>query len=59
VSAHDANDSLTIDRYYSPDNEEMPFDPRNPEVKREKVILEFKNAPMFLILWSTLLRDQY
>uniref|UniRef100_A0A1B6EUM3 Transglutaminase-like domain-containing protein n=1 Tax=Cuerna arida TaxID=1464854 RepID=A0A1B6EUM3_9HEMI len=31
VSAHDANDSLTIDRYYSPDSEEIPYDPRNPE----------------------------
>uniref|UniRef100_A0A1B6D4M4 Transglutaminase-like domain-containing protein n=1 Tax=Clastoptera arizonana TaxID=38151 RepID=A0A1B6D4M4_9HEMI len=31
VSAHDANASLTVDRYYSSANEELPFDPHNPE----------------------------
>ncbi|XP_075229333.1 hemocyte protein-glutamine gamma-glutamyltransferase-like isoform X2 [Lycorma delicatula] len=30
VSAHDANESLTIDRYYSSKNDPLPFDPNNP-----------------------------
>ncbi|GJQ79412.1 hypothetical protein Trydic_g16271 [Trypoxylus dichotomus] len=29
VSAHDANSSLTIDRYYDENNEELDFDPMN------------------------------
>lgn len=31
VSAHDANASLTVDRYYSEANEELPYDPNNEE----------------------------
>ena len=31
VSAHDANASLTIDRYYTADMEMMDYDPTNPE----------------------------
>ncbi|KAG5896285.1 hypothetical protein JTB14_008842 [Gonioctena quinquepunctata] len=30
VSAHDANATLTIDKYFDENNEEMPFDPNNP-----------------------------
>ncbi|XP_067009336.2 hemocyte protein-glutamine gamma-glutamyltransferase [Anabrus simplex] len=30
VSAHDANNSLTIDRYISKDNETLEYDPNNP-----------------------------
>ncbi|EFA00611.1 hemocyte protein-glutamine gamma-glutamyltransferase [Tribolium castaneum] len=30
VSAHDANASLTVDKYYNIDNEEMDYDPNNP-----------------------------
>ncbi|KAJ3662928.1 hypothetical protein Zmor_007242 [Zophobas morio] len=30
VSAHDANASLTVDKYYNVNNEEMDFDPNNP-----------------------------
>ncbi|XP_053614168.1 hemocyte protein-glutamine gamma-glutamyltransferase-like [Plodia interpunctella] len=30
VSAHDANSSLTVDKYYTEDMEEMNFDPNNP-----------------------------
>lgn len=30
VSAHDANASLSVDRYYSKDNEELDYDPNNP-----------------------------
>ncbi|XP_033341899.2 hemocyte protein-glutamine gamma-glutamyltransferase [Megalopta genalis] len=29
VSAHDANASLSVDRYYDKDNEELEYDPRN------------------------------
>jgi transglutaminase 1 len=31
VSAHDANASFTIDKYYSKTGEELSFDPNNPE----------------------------
>jgi hypothetical protein len=31
VSAHDANASLTIDRYYTADMEMMEYDPTNPD----------------------------
>lgn len=31
VSAHDANSTLTVDKYFNEKNEEMPFDPNNPE----------------------------
>lgn len=31
VSAHDANASLSVDRYYSKDNEELEYDPNNLE----------------------------
>ena len=31
VSAHDANASLTIDRYYTADMEMMDYDPTNPD----------------------------
>ncbi|KAJ9586417.1 hypothetical protein L9F63_019932, partial [Diploptera punctata] len=31
VSAHDANSSLTIDRYFDMDNLELDYDPNNPE----------------------------
>ena len=31
VSAHDANSSLTIDRYFDMDNTELDYDPLNPE----------------------------
>ncbi|XP_003692323.1 hemocyte protein-glutamine gamma-glutamyltransferase-like [Apis florea] len=31
VSAHDANASLSVDRYYSKDNEELEYDPNNIE----------------------------
>ena len=30
MSAHDANASLTVDKYYNVNNEEMDFDPNNP-----------------------------
>ncbi|XP_046739313.1 hemocyte protein-glutamine gamma-glutamyltransferase-like [Diprion similis] len=30
VSAHDANASLSVDRYYNADNEELEYDPENP-----------------------------
>ncbi|XP_012281740.1 hemocyte protein-glutamine gamma-glutamyltransferase [Orussus abietinus] len=30
VSAHDANASLSVDRYYNLDNEELEYDPENP-----------------------------
>ncbi|RZC42409.1 hemocyte protein-glutamine gamma-glutamyltransferase [Asbolus verrucosus] len=30
VSAHDANATLTIDKYYTLENEEMSYDPNNP-----------------------------
>jgi transglutaminase 1 len=30
VSAHDANASLTVDKYYTANNEEMDYDPNNP-----------------------------
>ncbi|KAL4705624.1 hypothetical protein ACJJTC_002010 [Scirpophaga incertulas] len=30
VSAHDANSSLTVDKYYTENMEEMDFDPNNP-----------------------------
>lgn len=30
VSAHDANASLTVDKYYNTKNEEIDFDPLNP-----------------------------
>lgn len=30
VSAHDANGSLTVDKYYTENMEEMEFDPTNP-----------------------------
>ncbi|XP_059057937.1 hemocyte protein-glutamine gamma-glutamyltransferase-like [Achroia grisella] len=31
VSAHDANNSLTVDKYYTEHMEEMDFDPNNPQ----------------------------
>ncbi|XP_050511341.1 hemocyte protein-glutamine gamma-glutamyltransferase [Diabrotica virgifera virgifera] len=31
VSAHDANSTLTVDKYFNEHNEELPFDPNNPE----------------------------
>ncbi|GBP63544.1 Hemocyte protein-glutamine gamma-glutamyltransferase [Eumeta japonica] len=31
VSAHDANSSLTVDKYYTETMEELEFDPNNPE----------------------------
>ncbi|CAG9856791.1 unnamed protein product [Phyllotreta striolata] len=31
VSAHDANSTLTVDKYFDENNEEMPFDPNNLE----------------------------
>ncbi|CAG4986820.1 unnamed protein product [Colias eurytheme] len=31
VSAHDANSSLTVDKYYTETMEEMDYDPNNPE----------------------------
>ncbi|RLU19411.1 hypothetical protein DMN91_007968 [Ooceraea biroi] len=31
VSAHDANASLSVDRYYDMNNEELEYDPNNPE----------------------------
>ncbi|XP_052755774.1 hemocyte protein-glutamine gamma-glutamyltransferase-like [Galleria mellonella] len=31
VSAHDANSSLTVDKYYTENMEEMDFDPNNPQ----------------------------
>lgn len=30
VSAHDANSSLTVDKYYDENNEELSYDPLNP-----------------------------
>lgn len=30
VSAHDANASLTVDKYYDVNNEELDYDPLNP-----------------------------
>lgn len=30
VSAHDANASLTVDKYYDSNNEELEYDPNNP-----------------------------
>lgn len=30
VSAHDANSTLTIDKYYDENNEELEYDPMNP-----------------------------
>lgn len=30
MSAHDANASLTVDKYFDINNEEMEFDPNNP-----------------------------
>lgn len=31
VSAHDANRTLTVDKYYTTDMEEIPYDPTNPQ----------------------------
>lgn len=31
VSAHDANSSLTVDKYYTETMEELDFDPNNPK----------------------------
>lgn len=30
VSAHDANASLTVDKYFNSNNEELDYDPLNP-----------------------------
>ncbi|XP_056638436.1 hemocyte protein-glutamine gamma-glutamyltransferase-like [Diorhabda sublineata] len=30
VSAHDANSTLTIDKYFDENNDELPYDPNNP-----------------------------
>lgn len=30
VSAHDANSSLTVDKYFDENNEELEYDPLNP-----------------------------
>nr|QVD39275.1 Hemocyte protein-glutamine gamma-glutamyltransferase [Schistocerca gregaria] len=37
VSAHDANESLTVDRYYDAENNEMDEDPNNPNFDMDSV----------------------
>lgn len=37
VSAHDANESLTVDRYYTVSGDELDEDPRNPELNMDSI----------------------
>ncbi|XP_029050164.2 hemocyte protein-glutamine gamma-glutamyltransferase-like [Osmia bicornis bicornis] len=37
VSAHDANASLSVDRYYDKDNEELGYDPQNPNYDEDSI----------------------
>ena len=37
VSAHDANSSLTVDRYFDENNEELDFDPNNDWYDKDSI----------------------
>lgn len=37
VSAHDANSTLTVDRYFDEGNNEIDFDPHNPTGSKDSI----------------------